>query len=437
MEALCRGSQLISGPRHASFLHLKYKTMKRIMIRELPNYIGMEVCLKGWVQSYRVVSNNLAFLILRERSGETQVLLRKPEKINIESVLEIVGTVKEESKSRYNNIEVVANKINIISNGQSELPIPINKSSEISASNNIKYNPITLRIENRRKIFKVQSELIWAFREFMKFNEFTEIHSTKLVNEGLEGGGNMFEVNYFGNPIYLSQSPQFFKQMMVGVYERVFEVGKVYRAENSNSNRHLSEYVGLDFEMGFISSYEEIMKVEEEMLKYAFSHIEESCNIEVPKIESIPRITYSEAIEIIEGKKELGLTNEYEMKIHEYIKETYSSEFVFITEYPINKRPFYTMPSENEEFSKSFELLFRGMEITTGGQRIHNYEKLKESLKSNGLNYEKYEQYLMSFKYGMPPHGGCGIGTERIVKQLMNLNNVSEASLIPRTTSKF
>ncbi|CAG7579677.1 MAG: Aspartate--tRNA(Asp/Asn) ligase [uncultured marine phage] len=423
--------------------------MERILIKELKNKIGEKVKVQGWVQSYRRLGKKMGFIVLRERSGLTQIIIHNPKfEVNIESVIEVIGTVKEEKQSQYGNIEIEGEEIKILSEGQSELPITTFKKGEIPFSTLVNFNPLTLRMERRRAIFKLEAEVIWAFREYMKSQEFTEIHSTKLVNEGLEGGSGMFEVNYFGENVYLSQSPQFFKQMMVGVYERVFEVGKVYRAEGTNSNRHLSEYIGLDLEMGFIESVEEIMAVEEKMLTFVFNHLSETCKkeLELFEVESptinIPRITYNEAVEMIvekhgEVNREEGFSNQMEIQISEIIKEKYGSEFVFITKYPLSKRPFYTMPSEEEGCSESFELIYKGLEITTGGQRIHNYEMLKEHMEKNELNPEEYEQYLMAFKYGMPAHGGCGIGTERILKQLLNLNTVEEASLVPRTKERF
>jgi nondiscriminating aspartyl-tRNA synthetase len=424
--------------------------MKRTLIKELPTKVGETVLIKGWVEAYRKMGSKMAFVIIRERSGETQIVIKNPQnKLNTQSVIEVVGAVKESPQSKYNGIEVLSESITILSVGENVLPVLTNAKEESLFNTKLNFNALTLRNHQRRNIFKIKSEVINAFREFMRNQEFTEIHSTKLVNEGLEGGGEMFEVNYFGENVYLSQSPQFYKQMMVGVYERVFEVGKVYRAEGSNSNRHLSEYVGLDLEMGFINSVEEIMEMEENMLRYVFNTLSsnlrrevESFGVEIPHITTIPRITYSEAISLIEeryGKvsKEAGFNNEMEIQISEIVKEKYGSEFVFITKYPLSKRPFYTMPSEEEGCSESFELIYNGMEITTGGQRIHQYNELLSKMTEKGLEPETYEKYLMCFKYGMPAHGGCGIGTERIVKQLLNLNSVEECSLIPRTKERF
>lgn len=424
--------------------------MERTLIKELSNKIGKTVLLKGWVETYRKLGKKMAFIILRERTGETQIIVRNPEQtLYKQSVIEVVGTVKEEKQSKYNGIEIEAELIVVTSPGQHALPVGLTSKEEIPFNTKLRYNALTLRNKERSAIFKIKAEIINEFRRFMRNNEFTEIHSTKLVNEGLEGGGEMFEVNYFGEKAFLSQSPQFYKQMTVGVYERVFEVGKVYRAEGSNTNRHLSEYVGLDLEMGFINSVEEVMEMEERVIKAIMHKINESCSkelaifgVKAPHIIHIPRLTYSEAIELIEEKygkvsKEEGFNNEMEVQISEIVKEKFGEEFVFITKYPLNKRPFYTMPSEEEGCSESFELIYKGMEITTGGQRIHQYEKLLEAIETNGMNSEQYKNYLMAFKYGMPAHGGCGIGTERIVKQLLNLQTVEEASLVPRTKERF
>lgn len=246
----------------------------------------------------------------------------------------------------------------------------------------------------------------------------------------------------------LTQSPQFYKQMMVGVYERVFEVGKVYRAEGSNSNRHLTEFIGLDLEMGFIESVEDVMEVEEGLFEFIFNHLNKVSRSELETLgvgelvfRPIPRITYNRAVEIL-GESGLnwcgvGLNSEAERVIGSWVQKNLGSEFVFITKYPISERPFYAMPSPEPGSSETFELLYKGVEITSGGARIHNYGQLVESIKAKGLNPEKFESYLMPFKWGMPPHGGLGIGLERILKQMLNLNSAEEASLIPRTREKF
>lgn len=241
----------------------------------------------------------------------------------------------------------------------------------------------------------------------------------------------------------MTQSPQFYKQMMVSSFERVFEVGKVYRAEGFNTSRHLTEFTGLDFEMGFIESVYDIMDMEEKCLFEIFQIIKnnyskelEQLNVELNWNGEIPRITYFSALEIVKNYGLNSLNAEAEHIIGEYIKETTNSDFVFITNYPLCERPFYAMPSENG-LSETFDLLYKGVEITSGGQRIHLYEPLVEAIRAKGFNPESFEDYLMPFKYGIPPHGGMGIGLERLVKQMLNLNSITESSLIPRTKNKI
>ncbi len=421
--------------------------MKRTNVNELGNFINERVLVKGWVSQFRELKK-MSFLILRERTGYCQIIIPKEisQSISPESVVEIIGIVKKEEQSRYGGYEIVAESINVVSNAQL-LPFPINREEGIPQFNVLNnYRPLTLRKEKERCIFKIQSEIIWAYREYLRSQGFTEIQSTKLSSAGLEGGSEMFEIEYFGEKMYLTQSPQFYKQMMVGVYERVFEVGKVYRAEGSNSNRHLTEFVGFEFEMGFIESVEEVMQMEENVFEYIFNHLKSFCVKELEyfginlEFNPIPRITYQESLEIIKNSglnyEKIGLNAEAEKIIGEYVLEHMKSEFVFITKYPLSERPFYAMPSIEEGCSETFELLYKGIEVTSGGQRIHNYEELVKSIESKGLNPENFESYLMAFKYGMPTHGGMGIGLERILKQMLNLNSVEEASLIPRTKEK-
>ena len=423
--------------------------MKRVNVNELESFINQKVLVKGWVSQYRKLKK-MSFLILRERTGYCQVIIPKElsQSISPESVVEIIGIVKVEAQSRYGGYEIAAESI-IVTSPAHVLPFPINREEVIPIFNTLNtYRPLTLRKEKERCIFKIQSEIIWAYREYLRSQGFTEIQSTKLSAAGLEGGSEMFEVEYFGQKMFLTQSPQFYKQMMVGVYERVFEVGKVYRAEGSNTNKHLTEFIGFEFEMGFIESVEEVMQMEENTLEYIINHLNRVCIGELKylgselKFNPIPRLTYVEAIEIMQSEynikyERVGLSTEAERLICEYILKTAGSEFVFITKYPLSERPFYAMPSEEDGCSETFELLYKGMEITSGGQRINNYEQLCKSIESKGLNAESFESYLMSFKFGLPKHGGMGLGLERLIKQMLNLNAAEEASLIPRTGEKF
>jgi nondiscriminating aspartyl-tRNA synthetase len=347
-------------------------------------------------------------------------------------VVEIIGTVKLEpniKQEHLNGVEIVAESINILSEAET-LPFPINREDGMVPFNTLNlFRPLTLRKEKERCIFKIQSETIYAYRDFLRSKGFTEINSTKLSAAGLEGGAEMFETDYFGNKMFLTQSPQFYKQMMVGAFEKVFEVGKVYRAEGSDSPFHMCEYIGLDLEMGFINSVHDVMDVEEALMNRILCHLEKTCQSELKYLEvdissiytstyshkRIPRITYKEALSIFEditNKKATTVNKEVERFIGEYFMEKEGSYFVFITHYPSNERPFYSMPSKEEGLTETFDLLYKGVEITSGGQRIHGYKQLIESIQSKGLNPENFESYLMPFKYGMPPHGGLGIGLE-------------------------
>jgi nondiscriminating aspartyl-tRNA synthetase len=427
--------------------------MERINIENLNNHLGKKVLIKGWVHRVRKLKA-ITFVILRDRTGMVQCVLDNTlidlGILKLESVISIEGEVKE-GNNTLNSYEVIIEKLDILSEVKEELPIEINKKElEVNLDTMLNHRVLSLRQEKKNAIFKIQELIAQGFREFLIKEGFTEIFTPKIVAEGAEGGTEMFEVKYFENKAYLAQSPQFYKQMMVGAgYERVFEVGAVYRAEQHNTNRHLNEYISMDFEMGFIDSDEDVMKMEEELLKYILKKIEmegfkylKVLEVELPRIEeSIPRLRFSEALEILKneyGKTDLegDLDPEGEKLIYKYAKEKLGSEFLFLTHYPRRKRPMYTMPCGEEE-THSFDLLFRGLEITTGGQRIHNYSMLIDNIRYKGLKPENYEGYTDTFKYGMPPHGGLAIGLERITAQLLNLTNVRETSLFPRDRTRL
>lgn len=422
--------------------------MKRILINKLNNYIENEVKIEGWVHRIRVLKS-ITFVILRDRTGLVQCVIDNKlvnlEDIKLESVVSIKGIVKE-SNNKLNNFEIEVIKFEVISKCKDELPIEINKEDlNINLDTMLNNRVLSLRHEKINAIFKVQNAIVNGFREYLIREGFTEIFTPKLVSEGAEGGTEVFEVKYFENKAYLAQSPQFYKQMMVAAgFERVFEIGHVYRAEQHDTNRHLNEYVSMDLEFGFIENEEDIMNLEEELLKFIINKLEKETqsylnllNVELPNINGcIPRIKFSKAIEIL--KEEYNKTNlendldpEAEKLLCEYAKEKLGSDFTFVTHYPRVKRPMYTMPcGENE--THSFDLLFRGIEITTGGQRIHDYDMLINNIKYKDLNPENYLSYTEVFKYGVPKHGGLAIGLERIVSKILGLENVREATLITR-----
>lgn len=427
--------------------------MKRVMTGSLGSYINNEVKICGWIHRIRNLKK-ITFLIIRDRSGLVQCVfdnsLLQNINLRLEAVVSVQGIVKE-GKNKFHDFEIQGENIEVISEVNQELPIEINgENLDVNLDTMLNNRVLSLRHAKKNSIFRVQNVIVQAFRKFLKDNDFTEIFTPKIVSEGAEGGTELFEVKYFENKAYLAQSPQFYKQMMVAAgFERVFEVGQVYRAEEHNTNRHLNEYVSMDFEMGFIDDEQDVMNLEEKLLKYIFTEVSAKCadqlnllEAEVPDMSiSIPRIKLSEAIEILRseyGKNDLqgDIDPEGEKFICKYVKEKYNSDFVFLTHYPRKKRPMYTMP-EGEEETHSFDLLFRGMEITTGGQRIHTFDKLVENMRYKGLNPDNYINYTSVFKYGVPPHGGLAIGLERITSQLLGLTNVREASFIPRDRTRI
>ena len=343
--------------------------------------------------------------------------------------------------------ELQLKEVEILSKPAEASPIVINnKLVDTSIENLLNFRPITLRNEKQRAIFKIQEGITCGMREFLMRENFTEIHTPKIVYAGAEGGANIFKLDYFGKEAYLAQSPQFYKQMMVGVFERVFEIAPVFRAEKHDTARHLNEYTGVDLEMGYIESFEEIIETETKMLQNVMCCLKEHyaaelelLQVELPVIETIPQIKFREAKEFIakeyhrEIKDYEDFEPEEEKLLCELMKQKTGSEFVFVTHYPSKKRPFYAMESrKNPEETESFDLLFRGLEITTGGQRIHSYEEQVKKMEKRGMNVELFESYLMMHKYGMPPHGGLGLGLERFTSKLLGQENVRLSTLFPR-----
>lgn len=427
--------------------------MERIMVNELENYTNKKALIKGWVYRVRKLKA-ITFVILRDRTGLVQCVVENSlmdiSGVKLESVVSIIGEVKE-GNNALNPFEILIENFEVINSSVAELPIEINKSElEINLDTMLNNRVLSLRHPKVNSVFKIQNLIVQGFRQFLNNEGFTEIFTPKIVAEGAEGGTDMFEVKYFENKAYLAQSPQFYKQMMVGAgFERVFEVAHVYRAEQHNTNRHLNEYISMDFEMGFIKDEEDIMEMEERLLKFILNKVQEegkiyleTLNAEMPKIENkIPKIKFSEALEILEkeyNKADLDgdLDPEAEKLICRYAKEKLGCDFIFLTHYPRRKRPMYTMPYGEQE-TRSFDLLFRGIEITTGGQRIHDYNMLIKNIEYKGLTPGNYENYTSVFKYGMPIHGGLAIGLERITAQLLGLENVRQASLIPRDRTRL
>ena len=422
--------------------------MEVTQLSQLKEYVDKIVIMHGSIYKIRKMKG-FSFLILRTARFCIQCVCDDSELLNElqeEACVRMEAEVVREERARL-GVELHVKRITVLSGSSDQMPIVINgKVMETSLENKLDFRPLTLRNEKERAIFKIQEGIVRGFRSFFQENGFTEIHSPKIVYAGAEGGANIFRIDYFGREAYLAQSPQFYKQMMVGVYERVYEVGPVFRAEKHDTARHLNEYTGVDFEMGYIESFYEIMAMEVGMLKAAMLLLEqeytfelELLNVQLPVIEEIPTIKFHEAKTLVKERtgREPGESHDFEPEeerlLSEIIKQETGSEFVFVTHYPTEKRPFYVMEDpENPEQTLSFDLIFRGLEITTGGQRIHDYGMQLKKMKVRGMNPENFESYLMIHRHSMPPHGGLGLGLERFTARLLNFENVRQACLFPR-----
>lgn len=436
--------------------------------KEIANYIGETVRIHGSIYKIRKMKG-FSFVLLRMRRDIVQCVyteesvisgvggkkaaigMESTESLHEESTVIVTALVVAEERSKL-GYDLQIKEVTVLSEPEEILPIVVNnKLVDTSLENLLTYRPITLRNEKERAIFKLQEGICRGFREFLLQEEFTEVHTPKIVQSGAEGGANIFKLDYFGQEAYLAQSPQFYKQMMVGVFERVFEIAPVFRAEKHDTSRHLNEYTSVDFEMGFIESFEEIMEMETRMLKYTIDFLRqyyekelELLKVSLPVITEIPSIPFREAKELVAKEYRREITDfedfepEEEKLLSDLIYKKTGSEFVFVTKYPSKKRPFYAKDSlENPEETESFDLLFRGLEITTGGQRIHGYKEQLAKMQRRGMNVELFESYLMMHKYGMPPHGGMGLGLERFTCKLLNLNNVRLTTLFPRDINRL
>ena len=429
------------------------KKLERVFINEIDKLDNKRVMLRGWVHKITDLSH-IVFVKLRDKSGIVQLVCDKDQikNIRLENAIEVIGT-KYENEKAPGGIEIKVEEIKVVGKTYYEkLPFEVNSyKNKATLETQLDHRTIALRRPEIRAIFKVQSEIESAFITYLKERNFEEIHTAKIIDSSTEGGSEMFTVNYFDRRSFLAQSPQFYKQMMVGAgFERVFEIGHAYRAELHNTWRHLNEYVSLDVEMGFIKDEYELMDLEEGFINYLYEHLNKTCKkelemykIELPQKVNIPRITLDKAHEILlekyNKKSPLGnIDAEGEVLISKYVKEKYDCDFVFLTKYPVSKRPMYTMmDDEDKNLTKSFDLIFDGLEITTGGQRIHDYEMLKENIIKFNLNPDDFDFYLETFKYGMPPHGGFAIGLERLTMKILKLSNIREAALVPRDMKRL
>jgi nondiscriminating aspartyl-tRNA synthetase len=437
--------------------------MERTPIVETPEHAGEEVLIRGWVDIRRD-HGKLVFLDVRDRSGKVQLVILpgtdaavSVSDVRSEYAVEIEGLVKERPERMRNpdlatgSVEIEAKTLRVLGKPSVELPIDVSQLDlGVNLDTLLNHRTLALRNVKVRAIFSIYSELLRSYDEAMRGGGFVEIKTPKILGSATEGGANFFKIKYFDRDAFLAQSPQFYKQAAMSAFERVFEIGTVFRAEPHFTTRHVNEYTGLDAEMGFIDGMETIMAELERTMKHIFRNIGEACEAElalygesVPDEVAIPRISLSETADILRAEygKELegyDIDAEGERMICEYVKKTFGSDLVFLTRYPTKLRPFYSMPSSDDpSFTETFDLLFRGVEIASGGQRIHEAEMLTDNIRMFGLDPEDFGDYIDIFRYGAPPHGGWGLGSERIVQKLLGLGSIKEAVLYPRDVKRL
>ena len=443
----------------------------RVRTTEIHTHVGQRVQLKGWLSNLRRLGG-INFVVLRDGWGTVQAVTEseadlrplfteKPgherQPVQPESVIALSGIVVESAQAA-GGYELHAPQIELLVPVIEPLPVLISKREVKASLPNLLDHAVTVnRHPRRRAIYKIASVVMATFREFLNSQNFTEIQSPKIVASATESGANVFTLDYFGRPAYLAQSPQFYKQMMVGVFERVYEVGPVFRAESHDTVRHVNEYVSLDAEFGFIENHFSVLALLRAVLAEILVAVEGRCAAELSLLqtkmpsmpEQLPHIHFAEAKELIhtlhqhdEGyvdeRGEPDLSPQEERWLGVWALREFGSDFVAVTGYPMRKRPFYTyVDPERPDFSYSFDLLFRGTELVTGGQRLHLYADYLSALSAADLPMAPFESYLEAFRFGMPPHGGFAIGLERLLMQLLGLSNLRLATLFPRDMGRL
>jgi aspartyl-tRNA synthetase len=418
-----------------------------------------KVRLAGHVYEMRDLGK-LIFIILRDVSGLLQLVVNKKsvseetfkttKNLTKENFVVVEGSVVSNDKAPYLGKEVVVSKIDVIAESDAPLPIDVSGKIESTLDKRLDWRFVDMKNPNVLEIFLFQSKLVGFMEEFLRKNRFVRIFTSRITNAATEGGADYFPIMYFDKEAFLAQSPQLYKEsVLVSGIDRVYDIGMVYRAEPHHTPRHLCEYVSFDIEM-VSESMQDVLEIQQEMLRYAFEKLNKdeqvkeilkkrNIKLEFPK--KIPQVSFEEANEILKSvgvaTEEHDLTPEGERKLCEYFAKTKKSEFVVVHSFPFKKKPFYLMRHENNpELTYSFDLLYRGLEITSGGQREHRYEERVKNIKDKGLIAEQFD-HLRFFKYGMPPHGGLGLGIERLTAQMLNIKNVREASLTPRDPDRL
>lgn len=437
--------------------------MERTFIGDLRKHIGEKVCVQGFMQTLRD-QKKMQFIILRDLTGLVQIafwkandaeLAEKISAIGTEAVLTIIGTVVDNPIVKLGGLEIQLESLEI--NGSAESPLPLDPFAEALSSIDFRmdWRYLDMRRPQVALIFKVQTTLEQAFREYWYERKFIEIHTPKLMGSPSESGADLFEVQYFETKAYLAQSPQFYKQMaMAAGFERVFEFGPVFRADPSFTSRHMTEFTGIDMEISYIDSHEDVMSFLEDMLQYVYQRVKEvhgaqikeqlGVNIVIPTV-PFPRLTMAQALEILKAEgynlppeKKGDIDPGGERTLADWIKRNHNHDFFYLIDWPFTVRPFYHMcHADNQQLTKSFDLIACGTEIVTGAQREHRYDILLKQALEKGLTPESIQFYLDFFRYGCPPHGGFGMGLSRLLMVLLNLPNIREAVFLFRGPNRL
>lgn len=431
--------------------------MERTLVAETVKKIGEKVRLEGWVNTVRD-HGKITFIDLRDRSGVVQCVGTNIEHISPESVIEVIGTVARRPEKLVNDkiktggVEIQIESLKLISRA-AELPFDMGAADlNLDLPTLLDYRSLTLRHKKQQAIFKVQAVIIDAFRQALLAKDFIEFQAPSVISSIPEGGAEVFKVKYFEKDAYLSQSPQLYKSLLVGIFERVFSVNQIFRAEPSVTTRHIAEATSLDAEFGFIDSWRDVMEMEEYVVRFIFSEVEKKCAEELalfgatlPKLsDKIPVLKLREAQEIIfqrtgrDVRAEKDLSPEDEREICKWASEERGSELIFVSHFPTEKKPFYVYPDpEDPTYGFSVDLLGRGVEWSSGGQRLNNYDEIREHVGKWGLKEKDIELYLQSFRYGVPPLGGFALGAERMTMHILGLKNIREASIFPRDMERI
>ena len=436
--------------------------MSRVYINKLKEHLNEEVEIHGFVDNIRNLQY-VQFVIIKDNTGKVQVTIEKEDEsmkelveivnnLTIDSTVVIKGKLLDSPKVKLNGMEIIPTSIEVTSKA-AELPFNYKDLNNVNLDTRLDYRFIDLRNEKNNLIFKIQSTLVKYMREYLYNNNFTEIHTPKIIGAASESGSEVFEIKYFDTKAYLAQSPQFYKQMaMASGLDRVFEVAPVFRAENSNTNRHATEFTSFDLEFSYIKDYNDVMDLEAEMITYALKNLKEELGEKIKEVFNIeinvptlpfPKMTLKEVYDTLESEFNLkvpeeektDLTTEAEKKLKVLAKKKFNHEFIFVTDYPAEKRAFYHMRDENG-ILQGYDLIWRGVEITTGAQREHRYEEIVKNAKEKGLDND-VKFYLEFFKYGCPPHGGFAIGVDRLTMLLLDIPSIKETQFLFRGPNRI